>query len=174
MLSLESVLGFCHGIAKGGDCKVEFIQPSNCLYSLPNLIVFQHLVTLYLGGLVVRIVSEIEWSLFKSVQENKDSRLDLAGDSWLEATRCSTCAKHARRWTVMPAGALQDKTGQLVIRLSCDWILRLSQVARPSRELALFWKTWHFTFLSHPSIYTSYTHKRKRASRKNFERETLE
>ena len=28
MLSLESVLGFCHGIAKGGDCKVEFNQPS--------------------------------------------------------------------------------------------------------------------------------------------------
>ena len=26
ILSLESVLGFCHGIAKGGDCKVEFIQ----------------------------------------------------------------------------------------------------------------------------------------------------
>ena len=24
MLSLESVLGFCYGIAKGGDCKVEF------------------------------------------------------------------------------------------------------------------------------------------------------
>ena len=41
-------------------CKVEFIQPSNWLYSVPNLIVFQHLVTLYLGGLVVRIVSEIE------------------------------------------------------------------------------------------------------------------
>ena len=28
MLSLESVLEFCHGIAKGGDCKVEFNQPS--------------------------------------------------------------------------------------------------------------------------------------------------
>ena len=26
MLSLEFVLGFCHGIAKGEDCKVEFIQ----------------------------------------------------------------------------------------------------------------------------------------------------
>ena len=26
MLSLESVLGFCYGIAKEGDCKVEFIQ----------------------------------------------------------------------------------------------------------------------------------------------------
>ena len=26
ILSLESVLGFCYGITKGGDCKVEFIQ----------------------------------------------------------------------------------------------------------------------------------------------------
>ena len=26
ILSLESVLGFCHEITKGGDCKVEFIQ----------------------------------------------------------------------------------------------------------------------------------------------------
>ena len=37
----ESVLGFCHGIAKGGDCKVEFNQPSCWLYSIPNLLVFQ-------------------------------------------------------------------------------------------------------------------------------------
>ena len=41
-------------------CKVEFIQPSNWLYSVPNLLVIQHLVTLYLGGIVVRVVSEIE------------------------------------------------------------------------------------------------------------------
>ena len=60
LLSLESVLGFCHGIAKGGDCKVEFNQPSYWLYSVPNLFVFQHLVTLYLGGFVVRVMSEIE------------------------------------------------------------------------------------------------------------------
>ena len=60
MLSLKSVLGFCHGIAKGGDSKVEFIQPSNWIYSVPNLLVFQHLVTLYLGGFVVWVVSEIE------------------------------------------------------------------------------------------------------------------
>ena len=33
MLSLESVLGFCHGIAKGGDCKVEFIQ--SCVGFIP-------------------------------------------------------------------------------------------------------------------------------------------
>ena len=40
MLSLESILGFFHGIAKGGDCKVEFNQPSCWLYSMPNLLVF--------------------------------------------------------------------------------------------------------------------------------------
>ena len=76
---------------------VEFNQPSNWLYSVPNLLVFQHLVTLYLGGFVVRVVSEIECKLLKSVQENKDLQLDLEGDSRLEATRCSTRAKHARR-----------------------------------------------------------------------------
>ena len=41
-------------------CKVEFNQPSCWLYFVPNLLVFQHLVTLYLGGIVVRVVSEIE------------------------------------------------------------------------------------------------------------------
>ena len=59
MLSLESVLGFCHEIAKGGDCKVEFYQPSCWLYFVPNFLVFQQLVTLYLGGILVRVVSEI-------------------------------------------------------------------------------------------------------------------
>ena len=59
MLSLESVLGFCHRIAKGGDCKVEFNQPSCWLYSVPNLLVFQQLVTMYLGEILVRVMSEI-------------------------------------------------------------------------------------------------------------------
>ena len=39
MLSLEFILGFCHEIAKWGDCKVEFNQPSCWLYSVPNLLV---------------------------------------------------------------------------------------------------------------------------------------
>ena len=58
MLSLEFVLGFCHGIAKGGDCKVEFIQSFFWLYSVPNLLVIRHLETLYLGGNNVRVVCE--------------------------------------------------------------------------------------------------------------------
>ena len=56
MLSLESVLGFCHGIAKAGDCKVEFNQSSCWLYSVLNLLVFYQLETLYLGGNHVRVV----------------------------------------------------------------------------------------------------------------------
>ena len=48
-------------VEKYRNCKVEFIQPSNWLYSVPNLLVIQHLVTLYLGGFVVRVVSEIEY-----------------------------------------------------------------------------------------------------------------
>ena len=39
--------------------KVEFYEPSCWLYSVPNLLVFQQLVTLYLGGIPVRVVSEI-------------------------------------------------------------------------------------------------------------------
>ena len=58
MLSLEFVLGFCHGIAKGGDCKVEFIQSFCWLYSIPNLFEIQHLETLYIGGNHVRVVCE--------------------------------------------------------------------------------------------------------------------
>ena len=33
ILSLESVLEFCHRIAKGGNCKDEFIQP--CVGFIP-------------------------------------------------------------------------------------------------------------------------------------------
>ena len=58
MLSLEFVLGFCHEIAKGRDCKVEFNQPFFWLYSVPNLLVIQHLETQYLGGNHVGVVCE--------------------------------------------------------------------------------------------------------------------
>ena len=58
MLSLEFVLGFCHGIVKGEDYKVEFIQSFCWLYFVPNLLVIQHLETLHLGGNHVRVVCE--------------------------------------------------------------------------------------------------------------------
>ena len=58
MLSLEFVLGFCHGIAKEGDCKVEFNQPFFLALFRANLLVIQHLEILYLGGNHVRVVCE--------------------------------------------------------------------------------------------------------------------
>ena len=73
----------------------------------------------------------------------------------------------------MLAGALQDKTGQLAIRLTRDWNSRLSQAARSSREPPLFWKNLTFHIPLHSSINTLLTHDWKRASRENFERETL-
>ena len=45
----------------GYQYKVKFNQPSCWFYSVPNLLVFQQLVTLYLGEFLVRVVSEIVW-----------------------------------------------------------------------------------------------------------------
>ena len=169
MLSLESVVGFCHRIAKGGDCKVEFNQPSCWLYSVPNLLVFQHLVTLYLGGIVVRVVSEIEcWNAQECARKQ---RLVTWSRGWLAASNCQkqhtcqACQKLKRHasWST----TRQNRT------TGCSVILRLDLATQSSRESPLFCKTWLFTFHSHPSINTPYTHKRKRASRENFERETL-
>ena len=79
-----------------------------------------------------------------------------------------------RSWTVMPHVALQDKKSSLAIQLVCGLDSRLSQVARPSCQFSLLWKNWLFAFLSHSSINTPYTHEILRASKENFERETLE
>ena len=79
-----------------------------------------------------------------------------------------------RSWTIMPAIALQDKKSRLAIQLARCLDSRLSQVARPSRQFTLLWKNWLFTFLSHSSINTPYTHEILKASRENIKRETLE
>ena len=111
--------------------------------------------------------------MFKIVQRYKDSRLDLAGGSRLASRQklhtCQACQKLKRQ----PVGALQDKKYRLDVQLPRGWNSRLSQATSPSHQPALFWKTWLFTFHSHPSINTPYTHEMLRASKENFERETL-
>ena len=52
--------------------------------------------------------------------------------------------------------------------------LRLNPVARSSRHNILFGKIWRFTFLLTLLYIYPYTHDSNRASRENFERETLE
>ena len=79
-----------------------------------------------------------------------------------------------RRWKVTPAGALQNKKSSLAILFARGLNSWLSQVARLSRQPALFWKTWLFAFYSHSSINTPHTHEILRASRENIERDPKE
>ena len=106
--------------------------------------------------------------IFKIVQWSRDLWLDLAGGSRLQAAKWWTHAKHAKSWSVMPAGALPGKKYRLAIQFPHGWNSWLSQAAIPSRPLALFWQTLFFAFHSHSSINTPYTHKILRASRENF------
>ena len=67
--------------------------------------------------------------MLKIVQRSRDSRLDLAGGSRLQAAKCWTRAKHARSWSLVPIGALQDKKYRLAVQLPHDWNSRLTLVS---------------------------------------------
>ena len=142
---------------------------------MPNLLVFQQLVTLYLGGILVRVVSEIVWRNVQECARKTRSR------DWISRVTRGCKLPEAAHVPGIPEvepshqlEQLQDKIGQLAIQLPRGWNLRLSQAVRPSCKPTMFWKTWLFTFYSHPSINTTFTHERKRAFRDNFKRETLE
>ena len=112
--------------------------------------------------------------LLKCVQRSRDSRLDLAGGSRLQAARlmhtCQTCQKlkgHA-------SCSLQDKSPRLARPFARGLNSWLNPVARSSRQNTLFGKIWLFTFLLTLLYIYPYTHDSKRVSRENFERETLE
>ena len=108
--------------------------------------------------------------MLKSVQEKQGlvtgSRGWLTTASCQKLLTCQACQKLKRHASWSTTG--QNRT------TGCSVTLRLELVTQSSREPALFWKTWLFTFHSHPSINTPFTYERKRASRENFERETLE
>ena len=85
-----------------------------------------------------------------------------------------TRAKHAKSWSVVLAVALQDKSPRLAKPFACGLNSRFNPVARSSCQNTLFRKIWLFTFL-HSLLYIyPYTHNSERASRENFEKETLE
>ena len=108
------------------------------------------------------------------MQRSRDSRLDLAGGSQLQATRlkhtCQACQKLKRRTSC----SLQDKSPRLARPFAHGLNSRLNPVARSSRQNTLFGKIWLFTFLLTLLYIYPYTHDSKRASKENFERETLE
>ena len=84
-----------------------------------------------------------------------------------------TCAKHARSWSVAPTVVLKDKSPRLARPFACSLNSRLNPVVRSSRQNTLFRKNWLFTFLLTLLYIYPYTHDLERASRENFERETL-
>ena len=87
--------------------------------------------------------------MHKIVQGCRDSRLELAGDSWL--------ASH-QSW----------HTCEACRPLACSLNSRLSPIARPSHQTTLFGKNWLFTFLLTLLYIYPYTHDLNRASRENF------
>ena len=117
-------------------------------------------------------VKECE-ELLKCVQRSRDSRLDLTGGSRLQAARlmhtCQACQKLKHRASC----SLQDKSPRLARPFARGLNSRLNLVARSSRQNTLFRKIWLFTFLLTLLYIYPYTHNLERASRENFERETL-
>ena len=112
--------------------------------------------------------------LLKCVQRSRDSRLDLAGSSRLQVARlkhtCQACQKLKRRTSC----SLQDKSSRLARLFARSLNSRLNPVTRSSHENTLFGKIWLFTFLLTLIYIYPYTYDSNRASRDNFERETLE
>ena len=85
-----------------------------------------------------------------------------------------TSAKHVRSWSVTPVVALHDKSPRLARPFARGLNSWLNLVARLSHQNTLFGKNWLFTFLLTLLYIYPYTHDLERASRENFERETLE
>ena len=85
-----------------------------------------------------------------------------------------TRAKRARNWSVALAVALQDKSPRLAKPFAHSLNSWLNPVARLSHQNTLFGKIWLFTFLLTLLYIYPYTHNLERASRENFERETIE
>ena len=114
-------------------------------------------------------VRECEENL-RCVQIKGVLRLDLTTDLWLASRQSGTRVKHVGNLRFMTAGALQDKNVQSGQTVSS----RLVLVARLSRQNALFgWKlSFHIPYIQYYKY--PYTHEILKASRENFERETLE
>ena len=112
--------------------------------------------------------------LLKCVQRSRDSWLDLTGGSRLQATRlmhtCQACQKLKRHTNC----SLHEKNSRLVRPFARSLNSWLNPVARSSRQNTLFGKIWLFTFLLTQLYIYPYTHDSKKASKENFERETLE
>ena len=129
-------------------CKVEFNQPSCWLYSMPNLLVFQHLVTLYLGGIIIRVVSEIEcWNAQECARKQ---RLVIWSRGWLTASSrqmqhtCQACQKLKRPASWSTTGQNRSTGHSVIARL--DLATQSSRESKPRATPVLKNLTFHILF----------------------------
>ena len=108
------------------------------------------------------------------MQRNRDSRLDLAGGSRLQAARLKHTCQACQKLKCRASCSLQDKSPRLARPFARGLNSQLNPVARSSRQNAFFGKIWRLTFLFTLLYIYPYTHYSKRAFRENFEREILE
>ena len=108
------------------------------------------------------------------MQRSKDSRLDFASGSRLQVAKLKYMCQASQKLKRHANCSLQDKSSRLARPFTLDLNLQLNPVARSSRQNTIFGKIWLFTFLLTLLYIYLYTHNSKRASRENFERETLE
>ena len=94
--------------------------------------------------------------------------------SRLQATKLEHTCQACQKLKCRTSCSLQDKSSRLAKPFARGLILRINPVVRSSRQNTLFGKIWRFTFLLTLLYIYPYTHDSNRASRENFERETLE
>ena len=115
------------------NCKVEFNQPSYWLYFVPNLLVFQQLVTLYLGGFIVRVVSEIEWLNAQECARKQSLvawfRQWLAAASCQKQHACQACQKLKRHASWSTTGQNRTTGRSVIARL--DLVTQSSHESKP-------------------------------------------
>ena len=127
MLSLEFFLGFCHGIAKGGDCKVEFNQLSCWLYSVSNLLVIQHLEILFRW-------ESCKGSVWENVKEKLKSVHSTTPRDWIswlahgwQVTKVDTRVKHVEKlkshasWSITWQNFQSGQTVSSWLKLATQW-----------------------------------------------------
>ena len=108
------------------------------------------------------------------MQRSKDSRLDFAGGSRLQAAKLKHMCQACQKLKCCASYSLQDKSSRLAWLFAHGLNSQLNPVTRSSRQNTLFGKIWRFTFPFTLLYIYLYTHDSEKASRENFVREILE
>jgi len=117
------------------NCKVEFIQSFFWFYSVPNLLVIQHLKTLYLGGNQVRVVCE---RVCRKVQECALKKSLATGSRNWQVAKGGTHVKHVGELKGHASWSIIGQNFQIGQTVSLRLKLALILVTSSSCQNALF------------------------------------